>query len=163
MPNHKRGKGFTLIEVIAVLLIIAIIAVVVISRGTSTAEIDINAQAEALKSHIRYAQIRAMNMTSMTPYDPDTGEGCNATFGISTTSNTYFMFRDCSTGNKVVLPGASGDTITLKSGMTINTETFSFDTWGRPCTDPNKGITPATADINLGHGVIITRNTGYVP
>jgi prepilin-type N-terminal cleavage/methylation domain-containing protein len=172
MPKHEKARGFTLIEIIAVLILIAIVSVVVLSRGTSTAEVDLKASAEALRSHIRYVQMRAMNMNCDTTV-ATCGTTCNAAFGISTT-NPYYMFRDCSTDSKVALPGASGDTISLPS-MTLNATNapnnlITFDDWGRPCSDLN-GQTPiTTADINLTltyagqtELIQIKKNTGFVP
>lgn len=172
MPDQKREKGVTLIELIAALLIIAIVSAVAFERVQSTAAVEIKAQAEAMKSHIRYVQIRAMNMTSAVT----TPSICNAAFGISAASNPYFMFRDCNTGNKVTLPGASDNTILLSNvtltATNVGTDNvITFDDWGRPCTDL-QGNTPATLDITLTlshpsvsqpETITITRNTGLVP
>jgi len=165
MTIYKNAKGFTLIETIAVLIVLGILSAVVISRVTSTAEVNLKAQTEVLKSHIRYAQFRAMNMKSNDP----AATGCNASFGIGISGNTYFMFRDCDTGNKVILPGASGDTITLPS-VTLNPSSafMTFDDWGRPCSDL-LGTTQAAGSITLSSAgvsdetITITNNTGFVP
>jgi prepilin-type N-terminal cleavage/methylation domain-containing protein len=153
------NRGFTLIEVIAVLIILGILAAVALSRGTSTAEVSLKAQTEVLKSHIRYAQLRAMNMKSA---------GCNASFGIGIIGNSYFLFRDCALADKVVLPGASGDTVTLP-GVTLvaSSSTITFDDWGRPCSD-QLGATLAAGSITLNSSgasetITITGNTGFVP
>jgi prepilin-type N-terminal cleavage/methylation domain-containing protein len=164
MPDHNREKGFTLIEAIAVLLIIAIIAVVVISRGISTADVDIKARAEALKSHIRYTQMRAMNMTS-------SNSSCAASFGMDMSGTNYSMFKNCTVAEKVVLPGAEANVITLPSGMTVTNTTFSFDNWGRPYSSDNpanpSGQSSSTISLTLGYQgltetIYITQNTGYV-
>ena len=167
MTIYKNSKGFTLIEVIAVLIVLGILSAVVISRITSTAEVNLKAQTEVLKSHIRYAQFRAMNMKSNDPAHT----GCNASFGISISGNTYFLFRDCNTntGNKVVLPGAGSDTVSLPN-VTLNPSSavISFDDWGRPCSDL-LGTTLAAGNITLSSAgapnetITITNNTGFVP
>lgn len=151
-----NSRGFTLIEVIAVLLIMGVIAAVVIARGTGTDEYKLKSQAEALKSHIRYVQMRAMNA------DPPTGGACNAAFGISCTSNTYFMFKNCDTTSMVILPGAQGDTIS--TNLTLTATIITFDRWGVPYIDIN-GTSLATTDITLNssENIIITKNTGFVP
>lgn len=167
----RNNKGFTLIEIISVLVILGIIGVVAISRMTSTAEVDLKAKAEALKGHIRYTQMRAMNMTCDTA--ACVAAGCKAAFGISTIANPYYMFRDCTIASKVALPGASGNTIAL-SGMTLAAtnapnNVITFDDWGRPCTDL-LGTTLAASDITLtltsgtqSETITIAQNTGYVP
>ena len=53
-------KGFTLLEIIAILVILGILAVVVVSRTTSM-NAEVYAGADTLKTHLRYAQILAMN------------------------------------------------------------------------------------------------------
>jgi prepilin-type N-terminal cleavage/methylation domain-containing protein len=61
-PFQKKAfdnKGFTLIEVIAVLIILGIIGVVAASRVGSNSN-DVIPQRDILKSHIRYAQLKAL-------------------------------------------------------------------------------------------------------
>ena len=159
----RNIRGFTMIEIIAALIIIAIASAVVISRGASTTDANLKSAAEVLRSHIRYVQIRAMNLKSS-----DTT--CNAAFGISV-NNPYFMFKDCNPGSKVTLPGASGDTISLPSGMTVTSATFSFDNWGRPYAVANPdplAQTSSTIPLSLDYQgltepITITGNTGFVP
>lgn len=158
MPYYKGTKGFTLVEIIAAIIIIGIMSAVFISRITSTAETDRMAKIDALKSHLRYVQMRAINMSP----DPLNAESdCKAAFGMSISENSYFMFKDCKVGSIVLLPGAS-DTIVSIPGMNLTPQVVSFDNWGRPCTDL-LGATPEDDDIrSLGHGIIITKNTGFV-
>lgn len=161
----RNNRGFTLIEAIAVLIIISIIAVVVMSRGDSSADAILKSSAEALKGHIRFAQMRAMNTTSSI-------STCDASFGMKMTGNNYFMFKDCSDIDEVILPGAqSSNGVNLPSGMSVSSSesTFTFDRWGRPCTDL-QGNTLATDDITLilsyagmSESIKITKNTGFVP
>jgi len=151
-----NSSGFTLIEVITVLFIMGVIAAVVIARGTATDEYKLKSQAEALKSHIRYVQMRAMNA------DPPTGGVCNAAFGISCTGGTYSMFKNCDTTSKVILPGAEGDTIS--TDLNLTQPIVTFDRWGVPYTD-NNATSLAITDITLNssENIIITKNTGFVP
>ena len=161
MPKQKREEGFTLIEVIAVMIVIGIASVVVFSRGRSTDEVNIKAQAEALRGHIRYIQIRAMNTTSSTA-------GCSASFGISMSPNSYYMFKKCSKADadKVILPGADNNVVTLKNVTLSASYDVTFNDWGVPCSDLS-GVTPYANNIvfNLGgtEPITITKNTGFVP
>lgn len=157
MPYFKGAKGFTLIEIIAAIIIIGILSAVFISRVTSTAETDRMAKADALKSHLRYAQMRAINMS---PDPANAASGCKAAFGMNISANSYFMFKDCKVDSKVTLPGAN-DPIVSVPGMGLASQVVTFDNWGRPCTDL-LGTTLADADINLGQSIIITKNTGFV-
>ena len=153
MSYFKNSEGFTLVEIIAAMIIIGILSAVITSRLTSIADTDKIAKADALKSHIRYAQMRSINMSSA-------ASGCNAAFGMTISANSYFMFKDCKEDSKVTLPGAS-DTIVSIPGMNLTPQVVTFDNWGRPCTDL-LGTTLAAADINLGQSIIITKNTGFV-
>ena len=154
----RNNKGFTLIEIIAVLIIIAIVAAVVLSRGTSTAEVDLKAKAEVIKGHIRFVQMRAMNA------DVSAGAplGCKSSFGISIGANNYFLFRDCLKSQPVILPGADSTVVSVP-GMNLVPSDVTFDSWGRPCTDAGLLGTPSAGnDIDLGQGIVIKKNTGFV-
>ncbi len=162
MPKQKREKGFTLIEIIAVLILIGIVSVVVFSRGTSTNEANIKTQAEALRGHIRYVQLRAMNA------DADTSviATCKSSYGISMSPNSYFMFKNCNKNLRVSLPGAINDVVTLQNVTLSASSDVTFDMWGRPCSYP-LGDTPNANDIVFTLGgtetIKITKNTGFVP
>lgn len=158
MPEHKTEKGFTVIEIIATLIIIGIISVIAIARMSSTSDVLNKAQAETLKSHIRYVQMRSMNTDSETV-------GCEASFGISMDKSNYFMFKNCDTDQKVTLPGESQDVISFKNCTLSPKCTVNFDRYGRPSTH-KLGASPDNVSINLTLGtesIIITRDTGFVP
>lgn len=60
----KRNEhGFTLVEIVVVLVWISIIAGTVITRSITSDQIHISAQTEIIKKHIRYAQSLAMSVT----------------------------------------------------------------------------------------------------
>ncbi|MEN6422255.1 MAG: prepilin-type N-terminal cleavage/methylation domain-containing protein, partial [Smithella sp.] len=96
MMTHSFGKyrdqgGFTMIEIISVLVIIAIVAAVVIARMASPKEYDLASQAEVVKTHLRLAQSRAMNSSQI--------------WGINISGNTvYSLFNNGNTANVVRLP-----------------------------------------------------------
>ncbi len=142
------NRGFTMIEVIAVLVLIGIIAVVAISRYTSTAEVDLIAKQEILKSHIRYAQSRAMNS--------------NMIWGIQFSGLTYSLFA-YSNGTAVtptpIFPNVDSGSAPMPPGMSA-TGIVAFDFFGRPYTDVTT-TTPYTTQIIAG--ITITPDTGFVP
>ena len=159
MPDQKKHKGFTLVEIIAVLAIVSIVAAVAVSRMASSDDVNNKAMTEALKSHIRYVQMRAMNT------DPQTAN-CNSSYGIHMSHGSYFMFKECDKNSKVILPGSETDQVSLGNlTLSVNDKDITFDRYGRPCSDL-KGDTLYTADqtITLGTETIkITKNTGFVP
>jgi MSHA pilin protein MshC len=150
---RKNNRGFTLVEFISVLLIMGIVAAVAVSRvGTSNNKVI--AQIEVVKSHLRYAQSRAMNSDKI--------------WGIRFNSSSYWLFKDGNTSNKVTFPAEDSDTVTLPSGMSVGTEIVSFDSWGKPCTDASGG-TPQSGDRTItfspslsNHLIVITKNTGFI-
>ncbi len=68
MKRTKRTAfgqgGFTLIEVVAVLLVLGILAAFAAVRISDTGQSDLISQVDVIKNHLRYAQNRAMNTGS---------------------------------------------------------------------------------------------------
>lgn len=149
--------GFTMIEMVVVLIVMAIVATFILAGATPGSNTLI-VQAEVLKSHLRYAQIRAMNDTA--PWGihiPDAG--------------SYRLYRNNALATSL-LPGETAQTHTLPTGITVTVgvgTTFSFNEWGTPV---NTGSPPvpiaSTQTITLSQGsttnsINITQNTGYIP
>lgn len=156
-PSKKNG--FTLIEVIAVLVIVAIIAAVVVARGMSTADVNLQAETDTLKSHLRYAQYLALN--DIYPIK----------WGIQISGDSYKLVRS---GNGAAidsttpynLPGESSDTHSI-SPITA-TATVLFDEWGSPYNEFAKLTGNAAWTITLTQGsqsksIEIIPETGFIP
>lgn len=147
--SQTRGKpGFTMIEIIAVLLILGIIAAVVVSRMSSTSSYDLTSQVDVLKAHLRLAQARAM--------------GSSSPWGINfATTTTYYLFQGIGSTTPVQIPEEANATVDLTakgSGLTIGSapQRITFDAYGSPGT--------ATLTVTTSGGnITITKNTGYIP
>ena len=96
----KKNNGLTLLEVIAVLIVIGIVSVVVVISMMQTSS-SLAGYTALLKTHLRYAQTLAMNS--------DTGNiwGLRVDLG----NNQYWLFHcadplncDSSAANSQVLP-----------------------------------------------------------
>jgi MSHA pilin protein MshC len=146
--THIHQRGFTLIEVILELIIMAIVVTVILARATP-GSIDLIAQTEILKSHLRYAQIRAINDT--VPWGihiPDAG--------------SYVLYKNNAQAASL-LPGESAQTHKLPTGIIVTAgvgSTYNFNDFGSPGT--------STLAIKLSQGtttsdITITKNTGYIP
>jgi MSHA pilin protein MshC len=139
-----------------------IVAAVVVSRvGTSNNQVI--AQIEVVKSHLRYAQSRAMNS--------------NLVWGVRFDTDKYWLFNKGNITEKVTFPGedpneepdTDPEDVSLPSGMSVGIEIVSFDDWGKPCTDA-AGTSPKTHDDwtiafsppITNHAIIITKNTGFI-
>jgi MSHA pilin protein MshC len=174
----KKESGFTLLEIIAVLVVMGILAVIAVSRSVNY-NAEVYGGADVLKSHLRYAQTSAMN------YSP-TATGVPVIWGISGNANSYWLFR----GTNPVDPSSfirlpENDTY-IDADRTINLttkkiklvfpggSTIYFDNRGIPYT----AYTSATTNTPLGNtmqinvqplnaatpniAVTITPLTGYI-
>jgi MSHA pilin protein MshC len=144
----KNQHGFTMIEVISVLIIIGIIAAVAIIRMTNTSEFDLASQVEVIKGHLRLAQSRAM--------------GTGSPWGINfNTATTYHLFQGSATTTPVLLLGEDNVTVNLtakKSKLSITSAplVITFDAYGSPGSNTINLVTSAG-------NITITGNTGFIP
>ena len=148
--NARNGSsalgnaGSTLLELIAVLLIIGIIGAVVLSKTTSIDTYKLAGEKEMVKAHLRFAQTRAMNS--------DTNWGI-----YFETANTYWLFKGSTpaVAGRIRLPG-EGDIVTLPTLTITGTPiTVIFNTFGSPGTT-------AISITTLGGTITVSANTGFV-
>ncbi|MFZ0613837.1 MAG: type II secretion system protein [Desulfobacterales bacterium] len=160
----NRNAGFTIIEIVAVLIVMSIIAAFAIGRGRVSSA-DLKVQTEVLKSRLRHAQSRAMNDTAPWGLQTDNSGG------------RYWLFRyDPAAApplRKINLPGEQADTVYLAANkISMTPGTYSFDERGIPyyalysATPPGLALT-ANRDIVLSkgsesHTISITRHTGFI-
>lgn len=150
----KTQDGFTLIEIISVLVILGILVVVAVSR-ISNHDVAVYTGADALKAHLRYAQTMAMNKDPNTSANTETIMGINYDAG----ANQYWLFKGINTSDILFLPDDSkyitGDRkidlaakkITFGSGFTIY-----FDNHGIPYT----AYTDSTTNTPLANSLTIS-------
>jgi MSHA pilin protein MshC len=172
MNRLKAHDGFTLGEVIVVLVIVAIISAVIISRSGSFSA-DLPAQTEILKTHLRYAQ--NLGMSGGTPAD---------IYGIRCDTNFYWLFKGIDPDANIVPllddprydTGNNGKLDLSEKNIDINTAfTLFFDDYGIPYTaytDENTN-TPLASDYTIivrpdggaspTETIIITQHTGFIP
>jgi len=171
----KKNNGLTLLEVIAVLIVIGIVSVVVVISMMQTSS-SLAGYTALLKTHLRYAQTLAMNS--------DTGNIWGIRFNLGT--NQYWLFQcadplncDSSDTNSQVLPLEDADSskriLLADVGLDITQmtpgEAVAFDNNGIP----QQGIsafTPLTNDVSItladtytgeSRSVTITQQTGFIP
>lgn len=176
MKNRlQSNKGFTLLEIIAVLVIAAIAAVVVtsvISRNRS----NLKGRTEALKAHIRYAQSMAMSTDKRNwgiRFDPE--------------NNDYWLFfceyanlDTCNPDDNIIsIPGtqnpqqkkidldSQGLTISISTG---STDLIAFNNFGTPYKDTaEQNLLQEDMEITMtdqagnSENINITPTTGFVP
>jgi prepilin-type N-terminal cleavage/methylation domain-containing protein len=142
--------GFTLFEVIMVLLILGVISYFAATRLFTDDVISRVSEVDLVKNHLRYAQSRAMNS--------------EMSWGIKfESSNRYCLVNTtdevCGDG-KLLLPGidASDGVVVLRSLQVTppSGNKVTFDPFGSPG--------PATITLSTTAGnIIITENTGFIP
>ena len=162
-PNDQ---GFTLIEIVVVMVLVGIIATVVFTRSISTDKLNLISRADKIQTHIRYAQSMAMKT--------------NDVWGIFCNGSQYWLFNgynpsDLMTGIK--LPGENGNVIDLTdSGLAIYPFWVYFDNFGKPYNlyngpdnntpvsvgSPKILIITSTEDASLNRKFSITPETGLI-
>jgi prepilin-type N-terminal cleavage/methylation domain-containing protein len=147
--------GFTLFEVVMVLLILGVISYFASTRLFSGDALSQNAEMELVKNHLRYAQSRAMNSES----------GWGIKFGSST---RYWLFKDPSENTVIRLPGVeSADGVMELSGIQVTPPAgnkITFDHFGSPGSSviPSMTVQPKGGGSTLGV-ITVTKNTGFIP
>ena len=135
-------SGFTMIEVVAVVIILGILTAVAVSRISSNQN-NLIAATDTLTSHLRLAQARAMNTSQ------DTGSGVQSVWGVRFVSATQYHLFYCADAsacdptiatNQQAFPGAGSimmDLTEKKVQVTNNAGVviLAFNRFGTPYTD----------------------------
>jgi len=148
----KKNCGFTILEVIAVLIILGIITAFVVSRGTNI-RAELSSETGIIKAHLRYAQFMALANDIYS-------------WRITLSSGSYTLSKinksDSTETNPINLPNEDSPTHTLPSGISITSGLgpVTFDEWGSP------GTTNQSIILSDGGGnsetITVTKNTGFI-
>jgi MSHA pilin protein MshC len=153
MPGRRWSpEGFTLVEVIAVLVLLSVLGAVVVSRVTMP-DYDLRVETEKFKTHLRFCQFKALS---------DSDNQTITSWGINFPGgNSYTLTRNGSTA-PISLPNESSPTRTLEGGVTFAgvPGAITFDGWGSPGA---VDITISLTKSGQSQSVVINRNTGYIP
>lgn len=139
--------GFTLFEIIMVLLLLGVVTYFATTRLFSDDAPTQAAELELVKNHLRYAQSRAMNSDS--------------SWGIKFGSSTrYWLFKGTEENTVIRLPGAeSADGAMLLGSIQVTPPSggkITFDSFGSPGSATI--VLPTTAG-----NITVTKNTGFIP
>jgi prepilin-type N-terminal cleavage/methylation domain-containing protein len=146
---HQRApgnRGFTLVEVIAVLIVLGIITAVAVSRISIQG--DLISQVDIVKTHLRFAQLKALG-DDRADTEP---------WGINFGGSSYTLYRN-NAASSIRLPAEDSNIHAFPSGVTSTSGTVNFDSWGSPVS--------GAASITLSQGgsattITIAANTGYI-
>jgi len=155
----KGKRGFTLVEAIAVLMILGILSAVVVSRVSSTTAYNLYAEFDQFKTNFRFVQVKALS-----------DNGCVWGLSIDVGTGSYTLVG----GGNLPLEGAAMHS-TINNGVTISAAPAAiyFDDYGIPYTslaNCNAGSGSAMADTTItmtepsggSKSIIVTANTGYL-
>ena len=56
----RRSSGFTIVEIIVVLLLMSILAATLLGRSVTTSDLDLNSATDKIRNQLRFAQAEAM-------------------------------------------------------------------------------------------------------
>ena len=155
LKTGKRLTGFTLVEMITVLLLVSILAVVGLSRYTDQSAFSEWGFTEEVTTALRYAQKFAM------------ASGCDTAVMLTTGSFQLRQRTSCKAGGfeqPVFLPGGNGDySGNAPNGITVTDLDLYFDSTGRPRDVATGALTGLVSSISVGSGsILIEPETGYV-
>ena len=159
-------QGFSLLEIVVVMVLISIVAAVAFTRSITTDKLNLVSRADKIQTHVRYAQSMAMKT--------------NDVWGIFCNGSQYWLFNgytmtELMTGVK--LPGENISVIDLAgSGLDILQFVVYFDGFGKPYNSysgPNDNspvtagspkiiIITSTEDATLNRKFSITPETGLI-
>ena len=150
----RRNSGFTIFEIIVVLLLMSVLAATVLGRSALPEKLDLNAATEKIRLQLKYAQSEAMKRS-------------DTVWGIKSLDNVYWLFKDLNpdnAANQLRLPGGdytAADNRVRAGTMNVSLSGFTvfFDRLGKPYSSYASYSNPA-ANTPLANTLTITISNG---
>lgn len=152
---RKKQNGFTIAELLIVIVLVSIVAVIAVPRFVTSPNLD--AQVQQLLGDLRYTQMLAITHGQR--------------FRVNFTLPSSYGITDLS-GTAIPNPSTGGNTITLPADITLSNLTnlpnnlIAFDEKGIPYSD-SAATTALSANAtitltrnNMNRSIVITQQTG---
>ena len=149
----RKHKGYTLIELVIIIVILAIIGFIVVPKIAGYSESILERDAKRLKAYLTFAQ--ELSMTRDQPYG----------LCFNTSSKTFSVNKtDCSSSNIIKSPENRGEDliVTLDSDISISpsgTTSVFFSKRGEPTPD---GVTITLTYGSNSKTIKVEPKTGFV-
>lgn len=154
---RARSSGFTLVELIGVMIIIGILAVAALPRFFDRQIFESRGFHDELLSALRYAQKSAIAQRRSVCV---VFEANSATLKISSLANSNTCDKDLRSPT-----GASPFAVTARNGVSFAAApaSFLFNSLGQPVNAAGVAVATQTIQVSdTGRSIIIETDTGYV-
>jgi MSHA pilin protein MshC len=144
---QQSVRAFTILEVIAVLIVLGIVSTVAVSHFSGTRDIENRIGMEQIISHLRYVKTHAL--------------ASGGVWGINFQGTNYVLYRNGNATDTLTAPGAESNPVPMPQGLIYNGY-ISFDGWGRAYSDES-GLIELNGTIPMGEGnLTVFHETGYM-
>ncbi len=147
MRDEGEIKGFTLIELVVIIVIVGIVALIAAPRFFSQPTFDASRFHEAAISTIRYGQKVAVAQRT--------------DVFVVTSASTLALCYDAGCATTVKSPGGTDDfVVQIPSGIGITLTSFNFNSLGQPI--PNAQTILSISGDGTSRQIVVEQETGYV-
>ena len=168
--TNFHHRGFTMIEVVVVLIVLSIVATVIISKSFTADTNELMVETDGLTSSLQYAQSQSMNDGADTPV---------IKWGINISDDaSYWLYKNNADATSMIpVKGSGSDAVTvacpinchqLQGNVKISSgiNKINFDKWGRPL-DGSGNLRTEDTMITLAKGTgtskfKVSKNTGFI-